>query len=264
MLDPDTEEIVVTFNSDLDQADCLPNVQWYYGLDNRATPSQADMPATVLHELAHGFGFGPLSLTGYAKFKDRGDVFSQYTLDTTIGKNWNEMTDQERAVSALNSRSVVWNGINVVHDVPKVLRPGTPKLRITGPASLAGDYYVATASFGQPLSTDGLEGQIVLAMDEANADGPSTTDACSPIVNISEIAGRIAMADRGTCSFVQKARNVQAAGAIGLIAVNNVEGTAPHLYHRDRSHNQDPNRSSDAVRRKCIEKDIGRFPEGRR
>ena len=39
--------------------------------------------------------------------------------------------------------------------------------------------------------------------------------------------GRIAVADRGTCSFVQKARNVQAAGAIGLIVVNNVEGTSP-------------------------------------
>ena len=32
VLDPDTEEIVITFNSDLDQPDCLPNVQWYYGL----------------------------------------------------------------------------------------------------------------------------------------------------------------------------------------------------------------------------------------
>jgi hypothetical protein len=227
VLDPDMEEIVVTFNPDLDQPDCLPNVQWYYGLDNRATSSQADMLATVLHELAHGFGFGPLSEGGFSKFKDRGDVFSQYALDTTTGKNWNEMTNQERAVSALNTRLVVWNGINVVQDVPKVLRPGSPKLRITEPPSLAGDYYVATALFGQPLSTAGLEGQVALALDEANADGPSKTDACSPIINISEISGRIAVADRGTCSFVQKARNVQAAGAIGLIAVNNVDGNAP-------------------------------------
>ena len=63
------------------------------------------------------------------------------------------MTDKERAVSALNTRAVVWNGINVRKDVPKVLRPGTPMLRITEPASLAGDYYVATASFGSMMAT---------------------------------------------------------------------------------------------------------------
>jgi hypothetical protein len=86
---------------------------------------------------------------------------------------------------------------------------------------------VATASFGPPLSTAGLNGRVATALDAANADGPSTTDACSPILNVSEIAGRIAMADRGTCSFAEKARNVQAAGAIGLIVANNVEGTFP-------------------------------------
>jgi hypothetical protein len=78
-----------------------------------------------------------------------------------------------------------------------------------------------------PLSTVGLNGQAAMALDPANAGGRSTTDACSPIRNVSEIAGGIAMADRGTCSSVEKARNVQAAGAIGLTVVNNVEGTLP-------------------------------------
>jgi PA domain len=31
------------------------------------------------------------------------------------------------------------------------------------------------------------------------------------------------MADRGTCTFVQKARNAQAAGAVGLVLVNNLD-----------------------------------------
>lgn len=227
VLDPDLEEIVITFNLDLGQPDCLARMQWYYGLDNRGSASQADMVTTVLHELAHGLGFGPVTRSDSSKVQGRGDVFSQYALDTSTGKTWNEMTDKERAVSALNTRAVVWNGINVRKDVPKVLRPGTPMLRITEPASMAGDYYVATASFGPPLSSAGVTGQAAAALDEANADGPSTTDACSPILNTAEIAGRIALVDRGTCTFVQKARNVQAAGAIGLIVVNNVEGTFP-------------------------------------
>jgi len=41
------------------------------------------------------------------------------------------------------------------------------------------------------------------------------------------VSRRIAVVDCGTCLFAQKARNVHAAGAVGLIAVNNVEGTAP-------------------------------------
>jgi hypothetical protein len=227
VLDPDFEEIVTTFNSDISQPDCLANMEWYYGLDNRATADKADLVATTLHELAHGLGFGPLSRDDYSKSQGRGDVFGQYALDTSTGKNWNEMTNQERAVSALNTRAVVWNGINTVKDVPKVLQSGTPKLRITEPASLAGDYYVSTASFGPPLAKAGLSGQMAIALDVANDDGPSTTDACSALLNSLEIAGRIAVADRGTCSFAQKARNVQAAGAIGLIVVNNVEGTLP-------------------------------------
>jgi hypothetical protein len=65
----------------------------------------------------------------------------------------------------------------------------------------------------------------MIPVDAANDEGPSTTDACSPILNASDVAGRIALVDRGTCTFLQKARNVQAAGALGLIVANNVEGT---------------------------------------
>ena len=37
-------------------------------------------------------------------------------------------------------------------------------------------------------------------------------------------AGAVALVDRGTCSFVQKVSNAQAAGAIAVIVVNNVAG----------------------------------------
>lgn len=39
------------------------------------------------------------------------------------------------------------------------------------------------------------------------------------------MSGNIVLADRGTCTFVIKARNAQAAGAIGLIIANNRGGT---------------------------------------
>lgn len=54
-------------------------------------------------------------------------------------------------------------------------------------------------------------------------DGTSTvTDACETIRT--NLARRIAVVDRGNCDFITKAQNVQNAGAIGMVVVNNVEG----------------------------------------
>ena len=60
------------------------------------------------------------------------------------------------------------------------------------------------------------------AEDPADAAGPSATDACSTLTNAADVAGNVALVDRGTCDFVQKARIVQAAGAIALVIANNV------------------------------------------
>jgi subtilisin family serine protease len=48
--------------------------------------------------------------------------------------------------------------------------------------------------------------------------------ACDPIQNAAALSGRIAMVDRGVCFFVDKVKALQAAGAIGVIVVNNVDG----------------------------------------
>lgn len=54
-------------------------------------------------------------------------------------------------------------------------------------------------------------------------DGVMTlTDACEAPVN--DLAGKVALVDRGTCSFELQAKNVQAAGAIAVVIANNVGG----------------------------------------
>jgi Zn-dependent metalloprotease len=101
---------------------------------------------------------------------------------------------------------------------------GSPTVTVHAPAEVAGIYSAGRALFGAPLSQP-VRGRVALARDEANEAGPTTTDACTPLTNPAEIAGRIALVDRGVCTFVTKARQVQAAGAIGLIVVNH-EGNA--------------------------------------
>ena len=86
-------------------------------------------------------------------------------------------------------------------------------LEITAPQSVAGDYEVGDAAFG--AWTNGLSGTVVLALDGANAAGPSITDGCTSFTNAAAVSGNIALVDRGVCLFVEKAANAQAAGATG-------------------------------------------------
>ncbi|SFE70904.1 S8 family serine peptidase [Spirosoma endophyticum] len=82
------------------------------------------------------------------------------------------------------------------------------------------NYAVGTATFG---STGSVSGEVILVNDGS----APVTDGCGVIQN--NIAGKIALIDRGTCDFVAKATNAQQAGAIGVIIVNNAAGDAPNM-----------------------------------
>src|SRR5690606_19097629 len=93
------------------------------------------------------------------------------------------------------------------------------ELIVGGNPAIAGVYQADPALFGAPVPPGGLSGVITRARD---AGGASAFDGCEPIV--SDVAGRIALIDRGTCVFTQKALNAQMAGAIGVVFANNVTG----------------------------------------
>jgi hypothetical protein len=98
-------------------------------------------------------------------------------------------------------------------------RPPQPNLvTIDPPSAAAGTYQASGASFGPAPSETGIAGDVVLANDGSAAP----TEACDPLVGFP--AGAIALVDRGTCGFVVKAGNAQAAGAVAMIVVNNVPG----------------------------------------
>lgn len=200
---------------------------FYLGFDGNEPAGTVDLLPVVLHELAHGLGFANLvnEQTG-ALFLGFKDVYSAYTLDVTTDKRWNDMTDAQRQASAINIRKVSWDGLHVNAAVPDVLSPGEPSLVITSPASL-GAFAVGTASFGPPLGPAGISGSIVLALDPADAAGPSTTDGCSPLTNPAAVAGKIALIDRGTCAFVIKVKNAQNAGAIAVLIADNALSEPP-------------------------------------
>ena len=72
------------------------------------------------------------------------------------------------------------------------------KLTINSPSELAGEYKVTSAAFGPSITS--IIGDLVLASD--GTDLP--TEACSALINGSDINGKIAVVERGNCFFVDK------------------------------------------------------------
>lgn len=226
-LNPGQPDLRARFNVNLGSTGCLTGIGWYLGLDSNAG-TQIDLVTVLLHEFAHGLGFSQFaSVTNGSEINGWTDVYGRDILDTTTGKTWDQMTNAERQTSAINSRRVVWMGPDVTAAVPGVLDPGTPLLNVNSPPAIVGVYQVGTASFGPPLSSPGVTGNVVQALDPADASGPTTTDGCSALTNAGAVAGNIALMDRGTCGFVVKVKNAQNAGAVAVLIADNVAGAPP-------------------------------------
>lgn len=98
-------------------------------------------------------------------------------------------------------------------------------ITINTPAAAAGTYSVKDNNFNPghvaiAASPGGVSGTFVLFDDGA----PDNTDACTAAINAAELNGKIAIIRRGTCTFVEKVKFAQNAGAIAVLVVNNVDG----------------------------------------
>ncbi len=83
-----------------------------------------------------------------------------------------------------------------------------------------------SASFGPQAFV--VTGDVVYANDGSTAGSQGTVnDGCQPFVT--NVTGKIALVDRGSCVFTDKAANAQAAGAIAVIIANNTFGGANDL-----------------------------------
>jgi hypothetical protein len=229
-LAPASNDIGITFNSDVDDPVCLGSRSWYYGYDgNEGT--DVELVPVVLHEIAHGLGFLTLvNSSDGTEFFGSPDVYERFMLDVTTGKHWDEMTDAERAASAVNNGNLAWDGPAVTFKAPLALGPRA-RLVANAPGAIAGPMAMGRASYGADLSIPGLTRDVVQADDGAG----TTSDACTALINAGAVAGKIALVDRSaTCTDLVKAQNVAAAGAHGILYVDNVaSGTPPTLRGTD-------------------------------
>ncbi|MCF6300251.1 MAG: M36 family metallopeptidase [Proteobacteria bacterium] len=88
-------------------------------------------------------------------------------------------------------------------------------MAVNTPASIAGDYSVASSSFGATLNAVGITG----ILEEVNDGIDVGSDSCTALTAFT--AGRIAVIDRGSCEFGLKVLNAEQAGAIAALVINN-------------------------------------------
>lgn len=87
---------------------------------------------------------------------------------------------------------------------------------------------LATTSFGAQLENEVPFGPYPLVQAIHAGEASDSLDGCEPFVNAEEVAGGVALVERGTCLFTVKATNAAAAGAVAMI-----------VYQDDRNRPED-------------------------
>ena len=171
----------------------------------------------VIHDVAYRYGFdeaaGNFQETNYTGQGAGGDgvtAFGQSRIDEDpSGDTRNNATFQTGAEGFNSTMNMfVWErGVS-----------GSDLLEILEPAALAGTTFRGhPAAFGPELSAGGTIGLVVEAIDLL---------ACDPLSNPSDMAGKIALIDRGICNFDLKVQNAKDAGAIAVVVCNFEESSS--------------------------------------
>ena len=124
--DPGEFDIVIFFNPRVDSdPGCLGGDGFSYRTTGLAPAGQARFFDVARHELSHGLGFTSLvdRATG-RRSQGRNDAFMVRLEDHSLGKTWPQLTDAERAESAIDTRDLHWFGPAVTADSFDLLDDG--------------------------------------------------------------------------------------------------------------------------------------------
>ncbi|HET6547788.1 MAG TPA: M4 family metallopeptidase [Solirubrobacter sp.] len=177
-----------------------PNANWDHETTNFCNGETAD--DVVAHEWGHA----------YTEYTD-GLIYQWQpgALNESYSDIWGEVIDQINGAQTDSPNTVRTVGECSQHSDP------VPILRVNAPQSIAGDCRAGAARFGPPVTAAGTRGQVVLAREPSGA----TTGCTGPFTET--LAGKIALIDRGTCTFAIKVKNAQNAGAIGVVIGNTTD-----------------------------------------
>ncbi|MFT5758236.1 MAG: hypothetical protein ACI9LM_002975 [Alteromonadaceae bacterium] len=173
-----------------------------------------------LHDDYYGHGFdeasGNAQVSNYGRGGVEGDALNVEVQDNSGFNNANMGTPADgrspRMQMFLWDKKFAANGVDW-------------GITVTSDADIGLLASTVGSTFGPNLFED-VAGKLVRIED----DTPSINDGCTDAVNAADLAGNIAVIDRGACAFVLKVRNAQTAGAIAVIVANNdQDGTGDNV-----------------------------------
>jgi hypothetical protein len=135
-LNPGTEEISATFNSNLNgNPGCLGGIGWYYGYDQNPG-GDIDFVTVVFHEIAHGLGFQTFMASDGTLFNGFDDTY-ELNLEHHFATppDYPSMTDAQRAAGNIGDPNLHWTGGIVNALAPGILTGGIANghVRMYGP-----------------------------------------------------------------------------------------------------------------------------------
>jgi len=201
-----------------------PNLQFDFPLDFNQPPEiNQDAAITnlfywnnIMHDIFANYGFdeasGNFQEINYSGNGQGGDFVVADAQDGSGINNANFGTPPEGSNPQM--QMFLWSA------------PGGPSdnFIINSPQSEADSFLGVPAGFGPIISSTPITTDLVLVEDDDASVPVNPIDACDNLINTNEINGKIAVIERGNCTFVSKVQKAQNAGALAVIIINNVSG----------------------------------------
>lgn len=164
----------------------------------------------IMHDMSYRFGFdegaGNYQENNYAKGGEEADAVQADAQDGSGTNNANFSAPRDGQNGRMQMYIFTGGGTG-------------DSIQINSPANIAGLYNAPVSGFGPEVAVP-ITAEVVL-VDDGTAP---TSDACQAITNGAQLIGKIALIDRGTCSFTVKVMAAQNAGAVAVIVCNNNAG----------------------------------------
>jgi hypothetical protein len=207
---PGTAHIQTRFNAGIGTASCLPNLSWYYGLDTNVPGGQVSLLTTLLHEFSHGLGFASFVNPSNGALSGPPAPYDFHVFDETQQSIWANYGTAQRAPLLTALDDLAWDGVSVADGIPTFLAKA-PVLSFSSGGSTTTANFLPGA-FSGPIPDGGTGPQTVAVANPL--------DACTDLAPNS-LTGSLALIERGTCNFYDKAQRAFTAGANGVIIFDN-------------------------------------------
>jgi hypothetical protein len=171
----------------------------------------------IMHDISYQYGFDEVSGNFQANNLGRGGAGNDFVFADAQDGSSNNNANFSTPVDGNNPRMQMF------------LFDAVPKFTVNKPVSYKGfkSSTESDLSNNNKIADVGpVTKKVVLYND--NVSG-TLHEACAAPANPGAVAGKIVLIDRGTCAFVDKVKNAQNAGAIGVIVADNVAGEYPFI-----------------------------------